>query len=526
MAAQTASGHKRADSYMNGVEPAHDALATVQSFCNAVTVLASDHGFQVVNELSKFAPQRELDVKIRDETIQDLKDELVAFHKERDVFNDQQLANFERRYKNWKDENTALKNDIDELEVALEEKDSKMITLQDQLRDLEARAGDLEKENAQMTTKIKERGQQLGILEARLQRAQADLENRAKEVEDARTSMGALQDSFDNEANQHRVLREEASKIRVRLKDFVQFSVKITELDVTDVTNRMEQLWTAAKVLVDNFFGRELPDIILKNDWSGLRDNDVFKHQIPLPQSNTDAARGMRAAVVLGALARLIDKFIFQPTYLLDEQSGLREVLLHEAAFDPVKERYTRGILLSMSPDEQVANSESVQHVVVEELLDTVNVKALLTPQTFDSFPEALSAFVRQFQEEWKIVQRGKQKLEPGFAFLASAKHPSQLFGKDDSNKSNERYPREFPITTAVENNIVLIPCIYLVVSKDEPDPITQGCVLCKAQLDVAAEEMRNSLPSAPFKQASSSRHRNRPGRTMSVSGNNRPFLV
>jgi chromosome segregation ATPase len=86
-----------------------------------------------------------------------------------------------------------------------------------------------------LTTKVKERGQQLGSFEARLQRAQADLDERAEEIKEANNRTNTLQDSFDNEANQHRVLREEANKIRLRLKDFIQFSVKIAELDLPDV---------------------------------------------------------------------------------------------------------------------------------------------------------------------------------------------------------------------------------------------------------------------------------------------------
>jgi predicted RNase H-like nuclease (RuvC/YqgF family) len=103
------------------------------------------------------------------------------------------------------------------------------------LVEIEEQVDDLEKENADLTTKIKERGQQLGSLEARLERALADLDGRAEEIEEAHNRTEALQCSLDNEANQHRILKEEASKIRLRLKDFIQFSVRIAELDLADV---------------------------------------------------------------------------------------------------------------------------------------------------------------------------------------------------------------------------------------------------------------------------------------------------
>lgn len=228
----------------------------------------------------------------------------------------------------------------------------------------------------------------------------------------------------------------------------------------------------------------------------------------------------MRAAIVLGALTRLVDKFVFQPTYLLDEESGLREILRDEAAIDPVKERYTRGILLSMSPDEQESNAESVVHQVAKELLEIANVRVLLTPETFATFPEALEDFVRRCQEEWKIIQHGKQKLEPSFAYSASSHYPWQLF--DDE----ETHAEKLATTTAIEDNIVLVPRIYLVSTKADPDPITHGCVLRRTHLDAAAEELRSSLSGAPFTHATSGRNRNRPGRAMSVSGNSRSFFV
>ena len=234
----------------------------------------------------------------------------------------------------------------------------------------------------------------------------------------------------------------------------------------------------------------------------------------------------MRAATVLGALTRLVDKFVFQPTYLLDEESGLREILRDEAATDPVKERYTRGILLSMSPDEQERNAENVEHHIAKELLEIANVRVLLTTEAFAAFPEALEDFVRRCQDEWKIIQRGKQKLEPSFAYSASPDHPWQLFDNETADAKEEGHSQKLSTTTAIENNIVLVPRIYLVSTKADPDPITYGCVLSRTHLDAAAEELRNSLPSAPFTHTTSGRNRNRSGRAMSVTGNSRPFLV
>lgn len=235
MAENSSSSHKRTDSGIGDTGPTADTLAIAEKFCTALASLTSEDGFQAISKLVKSVPQRELEIKTRDKTIQDLKADLVALQKEQDVFNGQQLSSFERKYETWREENTALQKDIDEVEAALEEKDSQVVTLQSQLGHFQARINDLEKENAHLTTKVKERGQLLASIEARLQRAQADLDGRAEEIGEAHNRANALRASLDNEANQHRVLREEANKIRLRLKEFVQFSVKIAELNLADV---------------------------------------------------------------------------------------------------------------------------------------------------------------------------------------------------------------------------------------------------------------------------------------------------
>jgi chromosome segregation ATPase len=235
MASQSSLNHKRTDSGVDGTDTISGTLATAQSFCTAVSSFTSEHGFQAINELVQLAPQRELEIKKRDEAIQDLNAKLVALRKEHDVYNRQQLSNFEGRYDEWKEENTTLQDEIEELETASKEKDSEVTTLQSQLERFKARVNDLEMEHTQMTKRMKERGQQLGELEARLQRAQADMNERVQEIEKAHSQIDALQRSLEDETGQHRVLKEEANKTRARLKDFLQFSVKITELDLPDM---------------------------------------------------------------------------------------------------------------------------------------------------------------------------------------------------------------------------------------------------------------------------------------------------
>lgn len=230
----------------------------------------------------------------------------------------------------------------------------------------------------------------------------------------------------------------------------------------------------------------------------------------------------MRVAFILRALARLIDKYIFQPTYLLDEDSGLRESLVEQATIDSTKERYARGILLSMFPEDQDTSSQESVNIVVKKLLNTVNVRELLQPDAVEKFTGMLRFVVTKFQDEWKTVQRGKQKLESSFNYPASTDRPWHVFDVGFASGKNAKQQNGVaaPLTTnSAEDDIVVLPRLYLVAQDADPAPITHGCVLPKALCDAAEGEVRKDLPSAPFARATSNRHRTRSSRTMSFTG-------
>lgn len=258
----------------------------------------------------------------------------------------------------------------------------------------------------------------------------------------------------------------------------------------------------------------------IQSDWTKLRENDIFRHRIPLPQSNSDAAKEMRVAVILGTFAKLVDKIIFQPTFLLREYSGLREVLRHQAVLDPGKERYARGILLSMFPEDQDTICTEGVDIVVEELLDTVNVRALLTAETAPAFEKALASLVAQFQEAWKVIQRGKQKLEPSFKYSPSIDFHWLVLDIHRAEVEAGKHNEVQPPTGNLDDDLVIVPRVYLMVTGPgtEPTPVTHGLVVRKAHLLAAEEEARESLSGAPFARAPSSRHRSRPVRGMSVT--------
>jgi hypothetical protein len=260
-----------------------------------------------------------------------------------------------------------------------------------------------------------------------------------------------------------------------------------------------------------------------QSDWTKLHDNHIFKPRISIPQSNTDIAKEMRVAVILGALARLIDNIVFQPTYIMNHKSELREVLRHQATIDPNKERYARGILLSMFPEEQESNSKDGIAYIVKALLTIVGVEVLLTSETVQAFQEALKQLVTKFQNEWKAIQCGKQKLEPDFSYSVTTGHPWHLVDIQGTDIKERKRNKADLFTVDAEDDTVIVPRLYLMTSGDEPRPVTHGYVLRKAHQSAAEAEVRSHLPNTPFAMTTSSRQRNRMARPLSMANDTTP---
>ena len=231
----------------------------------------------------------------------------------------------------------------------------------------------------------------------------------------------------------------------------------------------------------------------------------------------------MRVAVIIGSIAKLADKFLFQPNYLLEEGSEVRKVLLKEATINAKKELYIRGILLSMGPEDQEQYSAENVGFIVEDLLGLLNVQVLLTPDNHSAFGGALIDLMSRLQKQWSIIQHGKQKLEPSFEpNPTTTELPWYVLDLkaviEDGNRPSA------PLTaTDAQDGTVVIPRVYHIKPGASPNPITHGWVLSKAYMNAAAEEIRKGLPSTPFAQGTLSRSRYRPGRSLSISANEKP---
>ena len=236
----------------------------------------------------------------------------------------------------------------------------------------------------------------------------------------------------------------------------------------------------------------------------------------------------MRVGVTLGAVAELVVRYLFQPTYVMDEDSGLRRLLRRQATIDPLKEIYTRGILLSMRYDSQEESDQEIVDCVLDDLKDIVGVDLLFaTEDDLKTFFEALYNLLVQFQGLWKGIQRGKQKIEPNFdAHLSTAKYPWYIVRLPVTVEAQKR--TSSPLTTTdAKDDYIVVPQIIQIRHDSGPEPITHGWVLQKAQIHAAREEIlriSREIRTIPFVEETQGRPRIRPRRAMSISSNVSPI--
>jgi hypothetical protein len=224
----------------------------------------------------------------------------------------------------------------------------------------------------------------------------------------------------------------------------------------------------------------------------------------------------MRIAVVLAIMARSIDKHIFQPTYIKDEEDVIRILLVRLAGTNSKMESFGRALLLAIFPDEQARNATKAVGAVIKEIWG--HVEDLLFVAQYDSFRSGLEQVVQQAHDAWQIVQHAKEKFEPNFELSSSEEIEWQVLTFEDADVG----VGEQSLTRASggdEPLLVIIPCIYIIEDAN-PYPFANGVVLTKSQSKAATEEMERKNPSSPTTGRMGPRPRPNRSRTKSVSNN------
>jgi hypothetical protein len=154
----------------------------------------------------------------------------------------------------------------------------------------------------------------------------------------------------------------------------------------------------------------DLDDQTLKSDqvWRSIDMHDAIEGQVPLPRSNSPAAKAMRTAAALAILGSVMEDHIFTPTYVLDDIHNVHRNLVRVS---PAREAYLRAVLLALST---VAEAERLAVKVARAAADEVleYIEGLVPKARRVAFADDLLAMLKEAAVAWLVLQRGKTLVE------------------------------------------------------------------------------------------------------------------
>ncbi|KAG7146592.1 hypothetical protein HYQ46_004609 [Verticillium longisporum] len=186
------------------------------------------------------------------------------------------------------------------------------------------------------------------------------------------------------------------------LKRIEHYTTPLVAFNREEATTKLRTISELSRSLAVAHVGIDLDDAVLSDpeNWTGLKTQDEEKNlNIPLPRSNTPAAKLMRVASFLAVLSRQLELYIFQPTYFMTESNELSDLILDMK--DKKRASHLRSVLLRASPDE---HGEAQSKRVVDGVYKCV--KPLLRQRDSLSFRASLEKVCREISEMWETFQR------------------------------------------------------------------------------------------------------------------------
>ncbi|KAL3476227.1 hypothetical protein BJX99DRAFT_258742 [Aspergillus californicus] len=446
-------------------------------------------------------------------------------------------------------ENTELEAQLDSRNREIEQKKTAMIELLEVIREKECRTLELKTQIRSLegsvssaSTVVSDMEQTVANLDRQLHNLQEDCERGQQALESAHREIRALNKGNQKKENTIRDMtsidietkqilsstREtvvqlsdekaaaESSMRRMQeeLLQFRNFGIKHHAEDAEPMIRRFQQLWEFAKEELSFHLLRDLPQQKMNDpkhwDTFKSRANDYVPRDVPLPFSNSKAARQMSFMVILAILAREIHEQIFQPTYILSENKHIHEVFFNLAVVDSEKESFLRSMLLSIDPETQRKSRSEREQAIVTSL------SSLLFPFMEDvehsEFRNSLKKVVGRAIDVWLPLQSCKERYETDFE-LDDDWYPFAFPGAAGANEGQ-------CVEDAQDENLFIVFPRLSVVDSEGRDPRTDA-IHARTSMSCyvsAKKEQMQPQPGALVRRLTSTR-----SRKLSVSSNGAP---
>lgn len=465
----------------------------------------------------------------------------------------------------------------------IEELEGQVADLTHKVEEATVRIEELEGELEARTKLADERADRIQTLEGELEDMTATANDVKARVEFLETELGVVTGKAEQLQTDLTAASEDLRGKNERLAELDGYRVSLRSESEDTYVQVLDTIWTSIAGLVETQFRQDLDRSVLEDEscWANLRQSEYLKNarQIPLPQSNSPAAKQMRVAAVLAVLSRSLHRYIFRPAYLADNYEGdecLVGILRTIACENPTREEHTRATLLALLPEKQKAAAGKRVAAVVREV--SWSVQHLLSALQYEAFCTGLETACKLACVQWMRIQVAQMKIEPYFGppydnwdwqvlplpVFGSGEEDVHLHGDgddqdgaalddnddvvveigrpvedlpltprkgggvDDDRKSHTSSPRTV-MGCEMDDGEVGPDDIMLVVwpsmcalENGELESITQGLVISKDQVGAAMEEVRGRARGSQRPSSRRARALSMPGR--GVTGSSRSF--
>lgn len=199
---------------------------------------------------------------------------------------------------------------------------------------------------------------------------------------------------------------------------------------------QLSTMFDDAYKLVAHFFGQlELSDHVFSTvQWHRLTELECLEG-IPLPPTNSDAAKRMRVAAILRLLAEAASSHICQPIHIPHRGTTVADLLDTTEQLDPQRARHIRGVLLNIESGKQEEFGKKRATTACKDVYDCVNF--MLDDR--EAFGRALLEWFDKVRNTWRSFQ------------LLDVRYQALFESKNEDLIPDEWAPLPEPLVLAVQ---------------------------------------------------------------------------
>nr|POE65201.1 hypothetical protein CFP56_34868 [Quercus suber] len=492
------------------------AKGALEELIKSATTVAQDESLSWTLQHFDQLPKLEAQLKLKDEQIEKL---ALQLQQEQIKYQNVQQAAL-----------STYEVSKDKLKLQLDNAGKTVRELTEEVKSKTSAHEEVKNQQSTLQNAVKGLRETLTSHEANLAKSEGLKSALQKAVESLKTKNDSLQKNLNTHEGRHRRMEadlkrkeDEAGSLSKEFnfvkRQFAELQSCFLPLDNHDpepVLQKLATPWNAICKLVCSKFSVDFPnDIFQDKAWHRLEQPRRFKNPLPLPQSNSLAAKQMRSVAVVAIVVRAIDFHIFQPTYLLSPSSDLRGLTIRQAEQEPRKKAMLRAFFQAMLPQDQATAATRQVARMCDETMEDIN--GLLPTSMIPSFKEQLREIVEDICDIWQQVLRLEPVVEPTFVLQHYSDWLWEKLRFDTEQVTIDEGAR-VPNDAQAEAQLVVFPR-FCIVDEEGLDPVTHGVVILRSQTESAAQEVEQlSFGSGPERRDSLLSKLSRPRRASTLN--------